>query len=59
VRDDNPLLHLPQECAYRILFSPHIAGATAEALQAMHHSVWNNILAVTQNKRPVNIVNGR
>ena len=55
---DNPLLALPEECRYKVLFTPHTAGGSLQALQKMHTTTWSNIIAVTEGKRPINIVNG-
>jgi len=57
VTADNPLLNLPEEVKYRILLSPHIAGTTHEVFKRIHQTVWNNFLAVSEGKRPDNIVN--
>lgn len=54
---DNPLIQLPEEYRFKVLFSPHIAGATDSAFRRMHHTVWKNILAVMEGKKPTNIVN--
>lgn len=58
VTSDNPLLNLPDSCRYKVLFTPHIGGTTADALRAMHAGVWHNILAVSKGEMPRNIVNG-
>lgn len=55
---DNPLLNLPEDCQYKLLFTPHIAGTTKQAFEKMHKTVWSNILAVSNGERPINIVNG-
>ena len=54
---DNPLLHLPDEKKYRIIFSPHVAGTTHEIFCRIHENVWNNFQAFNDGKRPGNIVN--
>jgi len=54
---DNPLLHLPDEKKYRIVFSPHVAGTTHEVFCRIHENVWNNFQAFNDGKRPGNIVN--
>lgn len=58
VMPDNPLLNLPESCHYKLLFSPHIGGTTKQAFEKMHKTVWSNILAVSNGKCPINIVNG-
>ncbi|MBC3797660.1 2-hydroxyacid dehydrogenase [Acetobacterium tundrae] len=55
---DNPLLNLPEDCRYKLLFTPHIAGTTKEAFEKMHKTVWSNILAVSKGEQPINCVNG-
>ncbi|WP_050741542.1 2-hydroxyacid dehydrogenase [Acetobacterium bakii] len=55
---DNPLLNLPEDCHYKLLFTPHIAGTTRQAFEKMHKTVWTNILAVSKGEIPINIVNG-
>lgn len=55
---ENPLLNLPEDCQYKLLFTPHIAGTTKQAFEKMHKTVWTNILAVSNGERPINIVNG-
>lgn len=55
---DNPLLRLPEQDRYKILFSPHIGGTTDAMFFRAHNMVWKNILAVAEGKRPLNIVNG-
>lgn len=54
---DNPLLSLPEEQKYKLLFSPHIGGTTEGAFRKMHQGVWNNISKVMRGERPDNIVN--
>ena len=55
---DNPLLNLPENCHYKLLFSPHIGGTTKPAFEKMHKTVWANILAISKGDTPINIVNG-
>ncbi len=55
---DNPLLHLPEDSRYKLLFTPHIGGTTKQAFEKMHKTVWSNFLAVANGERPINIVNG-
>ncbi|MEI8199994.1 MAG: NAD(P)-dependent oxidoreductase [Eubacteriales bacterium] len=57
VTKNNPLLNLPEEMKYKILFSPHIAGTTHEVFKRIHQNVWNNFKAAADGKRPDNIVN--
>ncbi len=58
VRLDNPLLGLPEEVKYRVVFSPHIGGTTRGMFSRAHRQVWDNIGAVVRGQRPINIVNG-
>jgi len=55
---DNPLLNLPEDYQYKLLFTPHIAGTTRQAFEKMHRTVWANISTVSKGERPINIVNG-
>jgi len=57
VMPDNPLLNLPEDKMYKVLFSPHIAGTTHEVFCKIHNNVWNNFQRVEDSKRPFNIVN--
>ncbi len=58
VKLDNPLLGLPEEVRYRVIFSPHIGGTTSGVFMRAHRMVWENIAAVARGERPKNIVNG-
>jgi len=40
-----------------VMLSPHLAGATSEAIYRMHEIAGRNIASVLEGKRPVNIVN--
>lgn len=55
---DNELINLPEVLSGKITFSPHIGGMSEQAFLKMHSTVWNNIIAVSEGKRPENIVNG-
>jgi lactate dehydrogenase-like 2-hydroxyacid dehydrogenase len=57
VRADNPLLHLPESCRHKIVFSPHIGGTTKQFFMRAHHDVWQNFMAVAAGRKPENIVN--
>ncbi len=54
---DNPLLNLPSEHRYKVLFTPHIAGTTLQAFATMHKTSWENMMSVIKGDRPKNIVN--
>lgn len=58
VKLDNPLLNIPNELKYKLIFSPHIGGTTEGAFKRMHQGVWENISRIVNGKRPINIVNG-
>jgi len=53
VKEDNPLLAIKNP--EKLLITPHIAWATAEARQRLMDEVYENIIAYT-NKRPRNVV---
>ena len=55
---DNPLLGLPEDLKYKLVFSPHIGGTTDGMFKRAHKMVWSNIMTAAKGKRPVNIVNG-
>ena len=55
---DNPLLNLPEEVKYRLVFSPHVGGTTDGMFNRAHRMVWDNFITVAQGGRPRNIVNG-
>lgn len=55
---DNPLLHLPEGYEDRILFSPHIGGATASSMKRSHRILWQAVQDMMDGKKPKNIVNG-
>lgn len=54
----NPLLLLPPEVASRILFSPHVGGSSRSSFKRAHRMIWDAIEAVSEGRRPANIVNG-
>ena len=58
VQKDHVLLTAPEEVRRKIIFSPHIAGVSASAFRRTYEIVMENVIAVKQGKRPVNIVNG-
>lgn len=58
VQKDHVLLTAPEEVRRKIIFSPHIAGVSASAFRRTYEIVMENVLAVKQGGRPVNIVNG-
>lgn len=55
---DHVLLHLPEEAARRIVFSPHIAGVTRSTFRRGHANIWTAFETVAAGGRPANIVNG-
>ena len=54
---ENPLLHLPEGFENRILFSPHVGGATASSMKQSHRILWQAVQDMTEGRRPENIVN--
>ncbi len=54
---ENPLLHLPEGFENRILFSPHVGGATASSMKRSHRILWQAVQDMTEGRRPENIVN--
>ena len=55
---DHVLLHLPEEAARRIVFSPHIAGVTRSTFRRGHANIWTAFETVAAGGRPANVVNG-
>ncbi len=54
---DNPLLALKGEGAYRLLLTPHIAGVTQQASALLFRSAWDNVVRVLVcNEPPINRV---
>lgn len=58
VRPDNPLLHLPDELAHKVTFSPHLGGVTQQAFRRANAGLWENVRALEAGQRPAHIVNG-
>ena len=55
---DHPLVALPDGVRDRVVLAPHLGGITTGSFRRAHRTVWGNIAAVLDGKRPVNIVNG-
>lgn len=55
---DNPLLHLPEEAARRILFSPHVGGITTGSMRRGQAHMWENVARIEHGERPTCVVNG-
>jgi phosphoglycerate dehydrogenase-like enzyme len=54
---NHPLLALRGEAARRILFTPHIAGATRQSSEFLFRSAWRNVERVLlQKEAPLNLV---
>jgi phosphoglycerate dehydrogenase-like enzyme len=54
---DHPLLALRGEAARRILFTPHIAGATRQSSEFLFRSAWRNVERVLlQKEAPLYLV---
>lgn len=56
--EDYPLLHLPPEVRERLIFTPHIGGATVESIQNSIGTFFYNVECVARHKTPKNVVNG-
>lgn len=54
---DNPLVDLPEECADRVVYSPHIGGITLSSFKRSHRMIWQAFEDVSKGLRPQNIVN--
>lgn len=54
---DNVLLNLPKECEDRIIYSPHIGGATTSSMKRAHRMLWQGFEDMANGKRPENVVN--
>ncbi|CAB1128002.1 putative Glyoxylate reductase [Candidatus Hydrogenisulfobacillus filiaventi] len=52
----HPLLTLPPEVRRRVLYSPHIAGVTAQAYRAMVEAAWANIRRFFQGLPVLNVL---
>jgi phosphoglycerate dehydrogenase-like enzyme len=49
---DNPLLALEGDAAWRILFTPHIAGVTRQSAAFLFRSAWENVERVVVRGEP-------
>lgn len=54
---DHPLVALPEGVRDRVVYSPHLGGITTGSFRRGHHNMWSSVLALTEGKRPNNIVN--
>ena len=54
---DSPVLLMPEPYCKRVVLSPHVAGTTKSVFFAAYHNFWNNVKAVANGERPMNIVN--
>lgn len=55
---DHPLLNLPPEARERLILTPHIAGATVEALTNSIQGLMGNARCIAEGRTPRNVVNG-
>jgi phosphoglycerate dehydrogenase-like enzyme len=55
---DHPLVALPEECADRVIYSPHIGGITTSSFRRSHRMIWQGFDDYCHGIRPKNIVNG-
>lgn len=54
---DSPILLMPEPYCKRVVLSPHVAGTTKSVFFAAYRNFWNNVKAVSNGERPMNIVN--
>lgn len=57
VLSDNVLLNMPEQAKDKIICTPHIAGVTVNMFYKAYKTMWENILRVEKEERPINIVN--
>ena len=55
---DHPLVALPPEVQYRVIYSPHLGGNTGGSFRRAHANMWNNARLVLAGQRPNFVVNG-
>ena len=55
---DDPIVCLPEECRYRVVLSPHVAGTTMTVFKNFYRNIWKNIALIQNGEKPFNIVNG-
>jgi lactate dehydrogenase-like 2-hydroxyacid dehydrogenase len=55
---DNPLVDLPKEVRDRVIYSPHLGGATTGSLVRAQKHMWKNVARVMKGDRPDCVVNG-
>jgi len=55
---DDPVLLLKEPLSYRVAVTPHTAGVTLNVFRTIYKNIWNNVAAVKNNEKPINIVNG-
>jgi len=58
VRKDHYLLNIPEDIAQRILFAPHIGGITVSSFKRGYDMIWENVILLSEGKKPKRIVNG-
>lgn len=56
VQPDHPLVVLPEGVREKILFSPHIAGITANTFMKAHLNIWKAFEDVASGEQPKNVV---
>ncbi|MBR2880217.1 MAG: hydroxyacid dehydrogenase, partial [Oscillospiraceae bacterium] len=54
---DSPVLIMPEPYCNRVVLSPHVAGTTKSVFFSAYRNFWNNVKAVSNGQRPMNIVN--
>ena len=55
---DDPLILMPEPWRWRVVMTPHVAGTTLSVFRNAYRNIWNNISAIGNGERPINIVNG-
>lgn len=55
---DNPLVDLPADCKYKVVYSPHLGGITLGFFRRAHENIWINVEKIMNGQKPGNIVNG-
>jgi phosphoglycerate dehydrogenase-like enzyme len=54
---DHPLVSLPENCAARLIYAPHLGGITTGSFRRAHKNIWENVMRIARGETPVNVVN--
>lgn len=57
VQKDHMLLHLPEDIAKKIFFSPHIGGITRSSFRKGYAMIWSDTQKIAEGKEPDHVVN--